>query len=361
MVQSRTLLVTAYSIGVIGAFLQIAGGYWDVSWHNLGMVESFFGPNHVPLYAGVVLVLLVSLYGLFLRFTTFKKSDERNLLTGFHVALVGGALQIIAGPTDAWWHETFGFDPFLFTPTHSLLIAGIILAGFGMAMGSVRLLQAYNAKRLTTGIFPHRWLQFLPILALTALWLDLNTLVYTITDVEGIAYTLQLGQGFVDRYDNISFRLGVILVAATGTLIFFTTKKLLNWRGSVLSVAIISAVVSATANLGFRASILGGSGEGPAIVAFIPLYLAFLIPVLIFDLLLNDTSVNRKMIIAAILISPFASFLDGWNSLGLWMFFRGLIPILIVPIVVAGLLGALAGNRFANILGSSSAGDKPKK
>lgn len=361
MVQSRTLLVTAYSIGVVGAFLQIAGGYWDVSWHNLGMVESFFGPNHVPLYTGVVLVMLVSLYGLLLRFTTFKKSDERNLLTGFHIGLVGGVMQVIAGPSDAWWHETFGFDPFLFTPTHILLIAGIILAGFGMAMGSVRLLQAYNAKRLTTGIFPRRWLQFLPILALTALWLDFNTLVYTITDVEGIAYTFQLGEGFVEQYDKIAFRLGIIFVAATGTLIFFTAKKLLRWRGAVLSVAIISAAVSATANLGFRAWILGGSGDGPAMAAFIPLYLAFLIPVLIFDLLLKETNINRKMIIAAILISPFASFLDGWNSLGLWMFFRGLIPILIIPIFMAGLLGALAGNRFANILGSSSAGEKPKK
>ena len=361
MVQSRTLLVTAYSIGVIGAFLQIAGGYWDVSWHNLGMVESFFGPNHVPLYTGVVLVLLVSLYGLFLRFTTFRNSDERNLLTGFHIGLIGGAMQVIAGPSDAWWHETFGFDPFLFTPTHNLLIAGIILAGFGMTMGSVRLLQAYNAKRITTGIFPLKWLQFLPVLALTALWLDLNTLVYTIMDIEGIAYTLQLGQDFADRYDHITFRLGIILVAATGTLIFFTTKKLLRWRGAVLSVAIVSAVVTATANLGFRASILGGSGDGPAIAAFIPLYLAFLIPVLIFDLFLKDTSVNRKMIIAAILISPFASFLDGWRSLALWMFGRELIPILIVPILVAGLLGALASNRFANMLGSSSYEDKPKK
>lgn len=361
MVQSRTLLVAAYSIGVIGAFMQIAGGYWDVSWHNLELVESFYGPNHIPLYTGVVLVLLVSIYGLFLRLSTFKKSDERDLLTGFHVALVGGAMQVIAGPSDAWWHETFGFDPFLFTPTHILLIAGIILAGLGMTIGSVRLLQAYNAKRILTGIFPRRWLQFLPILALTAFWLDLNTLVYTITDVEGIAYTLQLGQGFVEKYDDLSFRLGIILVAVTGTLIFFTTKNLLNWRGSVLSVAIISAVVTTTANLGFRASILGDSGIGPEIVAFIPIYLAFLIPVLVFDLLLNDTSVNRKMIIAAILISPFASYLDGWNSFGLWMFARPLVPILIVPIFVAGLLGALASNRFASIIRTPVVEDKPKK
>jgi len=76
---------------------------------------------------------------------------------------------------------------------------------------------------------------------------------------------------------------------------------------------------------------------------------------------LNDTSVNRKMIIAAILISPFASFLDGWNSLGLWMFARPSVPILIIPILVAGLLAAIVSNRFAIIIGSSVVKDKPKK
>ena len=355
------MLVTAYSIGVIGAFMQIAGTYWDISWHHLEMVESFFGPNHVPLYFGIVLVLLVSLYGLFLRFTAFRNSDERYLLTGFHVALVGGAMQVIAGPADEWWHVTFGFDAFLFTPTHNLLIAGIILAGFGMAVGSVRLLQAYNAKRLTTGIFPLKWLQFLPILALTALWLDLNTLVYTITDVRGLAYTFQLGESFVEQYGITFFGMGVILLATTGTLIFFTTKKLLRWRGAVLSVAIISATVTATTNLGFRAWVLGGVGDGPAIAAFIPLHFAFLIPVIIFDLLVKDTNITRKMIVAAILISPFASFLDGGHSLGLWTLGRGLIPILIVPIIMAGLLGALSSNKFANRLGSAATRDNKEE
>lgn len=53
----RNLIVPFYSIGVFGALPQIWGGYWDVSWHGLGLVETFFGINHIPLYSGVALVI----------------------------------------------------------------------------------------------------------------------------------------------------------------------------------------------------------------------------------------------------------------------------------------------------------------
>ncbi len=53
----RNLIVPLHSIGVFGALLQIWGGYWDVSWHGLGLVETFFGINHIPLYSGVPMAL----------------------------------------------------------------------------------------------------------------------------------------------------------------------------------------------------------------------------------------------------------------------------------------------------------------
>ncbi len=359
---SRDLLVPTYAIGILGAFIQIAGGYWDVSWHVLRLVETFFTPAHTVLYTGVVLVLVASILGLFMRFRVFTNQDqERHLLTGLLVVALGSGLQLIAAPFDFWWHSNFGFDPFLFTPAHSLLIAGIILNGIGMSLGSVRLLQAYRAGTSLGRFFvTSKWLQLLVVVALTTLWLDLNTLVYLVTDVNGIAYTLHLGNDFVTQTSAMAFAASVTTLAATGTLVFFTAKKMLAWRGAVTSVALLSAGLSATANLGFRAFVLagktiepstyGGVGEGSVISSFIPLYVSFVVPVFLFDVLVKDSQSGWRMILAAALVGPFASFLDGWYALPLWMRFSQLIPTLIVPMIVAGLIAGLSRVRFANVL-----------
>ncbi len=331
--------------------MQIAGGYWDVSWHNLGLVETFLTLPHTILYTGVAMVLIPALFGLTMRFTSFRKSPEKYLLTGFLIALGGGVSQLIAGPFDFWWHQNFGFDPFLFTPSHSLLIVGIALSGFGMSIGSVRLLQAHRANLgLGSFLVSSRWLQALVIMALTALWLDLNSIVYLMMDEEGIAYTFQLGSSFVDQTSSITFATGVILVAIPGTLIFFSAKSILGWRGAVTGIALLSATISATANLGFTASVLAGSGTGPAVAQFIPLYLLFIVPVAIFDFIIKPTQNRPRMIFAAVLVSPFASFLDGWYSVALWAFEIQLVPLLIAPILAVGLAAGLYWTKFTNVL-----------
>ena len=64
---SYDLLVPTYIVGVVGAFLQISGGIWDVSSHIMGIVETFFTVPHLVLYSGVLLCLVASLTGVVLR------------------------------------------------------------------------------------------------------------------------------------------------------------------------------------------------------------------------------------------------------------------------------------------------------
>src|SRR5713101_1586959 len=108
---SYDLLVPTYIVGVVGAFLQISGGIWDVSSHIMGIVETFFTVPHLVLYTGVVLSLVASLTGLALRKSVGARTVEPSLFTGLRVSLVAGALQVVAGPFDVWWHSTYGFDP----------------------------------------------------------------------------------------------------------------------------------------------------------------------------------------------------------------------------------------------------------
>src|SRR3989304_2008642 len=61
-----------YAAGVLGAFLQISGGTWDVASHSLGIPDTFFTPSHSILYAGVGIAALAGLGGIVLRVTAFR-------------------------------------------------------------------------------------------------------------------------------------------------------------------------------------------------------------------------------------------------------------------------------------------------
>src|SRR2546427_11385474 len=163
------MISPVYAVGVAGAFLQIAGAQWDVSAHILGIVETFFPPAHPVLYTGIALVALASFYGLLLRSKTVGNGSlSRSLFIGVSIAAVGSSLQIIAAPIDFWWPSTYAFDPFLFTPAHSLLIIGMILGGVGMSLGSIRLLRAVRAAQNLTN--RRRLVPAIVTLALATVW-----------------------------------------------------------------------------------------------------------------------------------------------------------------------------------------------
>src|SRR2546425_11045274 len=128
-----------YGLGVVGAFLQVAGANWDVSSHILGIVDSFFTPSHLVLYLGILLVLIAGFLGVWFERQTGAKL--KPFFTGFRVAFAGSLIQLVAGPLDLWWHSVYGFDPFLFTPTHSMLIVGLALGGGWAGDWKLRLLQ----------------------------------------------------------------------------------------------------------------------------------------------------------------------------------------------------------------------------
>lgn len=350
------LIVPAYIVGVAGAFLQISGGFWDVSSHIMGIVETFFTIPHLFLYTGIVLSLTASVSGLFIRRAVSRTNGAKSaLLTGLKVSLVGGALQVVAGPFDFWWHSTYGFDPHLFTPSHSLLITGIILTGVGMAISGTRMVQASRAGIPLGRFAPStKWIEGLAIVALTTTWLDLNGLVYLTTDVNGINYTFHFGDPWVQVATPPTFIITEILLSVVGSLILFTTKRTLSWTGAVSAVALLTALVVSTANLGFRAWYLTNStdpkgiAEGTTIASFIPLYLAFLVPVVLFDLVVRNPSA-KWTIVASSLVAPFASYLDGFYSLQLWTLFISLVPVMLVPMLAAGSLAAFYQNRFVNL------------
>jgi hypothetical protein len=44
-----------YFLLSVGLSLQISGSNWDIVWHGVGNVETFFTPPHLVIYSGVAL------------------------------------------------------------------------------------------------------------------------------------------------------------------------------------------------------------------------------------------------------------------------------------------------------------------
>ena len=365
-------LLALYAAGIVGALMQILGGQWDLSWHVLGLVETFFTLPHTVLYSGVVFSLLSSLIALayYRRILLYNRERNRFLLHGFIIALAGSGLQLFAGQFDYWWHDNFGFDPFLFTPSHMPLIIGFFLNGIGMWIGIIYLIS--NEKKKMSNLV-HRessslsrrfkLLQILAVLSLVALWYDLSTLVYLFTDYEGIAYTFQLDTvTFSDQTDTIAFIISTAGTAAIGSIMLIGAKSTLKFRGAATVVAALLIGTSIAFNIGFKAIVLNGSQEGIAFAYFIPLYMSILAPVVLFDILAGKkrllTATQPKtttaaigwLILTAVLLGPVGTFLDSWHSVALWVENSQMLLPWLMPMLTGGFAAGLIWIGFNKTL-----------
>jgi hypothetical protein len=363
-------LLALYAAGIVGALIQILGGQWDLSWHVLGLVETFFTFPHTVLYSGVVFSLLSSLIALayYHRILLFNRERNRFLLHGFIIALAGSGLQLSAGQFDYWWHDNFGFDPFLFTPSHIPLIIGFFLNGIGMWIGITYLIR--NEKKMPnlalgeSSSLSRRFklLQILAVLSLVALWYDLSTLVYLFTDDEGIAYTFKLDiETFAEQADTIAFIISTAGTAAIGSIMLIGAKSTLKFRGAATVVAALLIGTSIAFDIGFKAIVLNGSQEGIAFAYFIPLYMSFLAPVVLFDILAGKkrlltakkpktTTAIGWLILTAVLLGPVGTFLDSWHSVALWIENSQVLLPWLMPMLAGGFAAGLIWIGFNKTL-----------
>jgi len=351
LLKHSNFLLALYAAGITGALIQILGGQWDISWHVLELVETFFTLPHTVLYSGVAFFLLSSLVALAYYRSIRLHNRERNrfLLHGFIIALAGSGLQLFAGQFDYWWHDNFGFGPFLFTPSHLPLIIGFFLNGLVMWIGITYLIR--NEKRMSDLALSQsrprifKWLQILAVLSVVALCYDLSTLVYLFTDDEGIAYTFQLNiETFTERADMIAFIGSVTGTAAIGSIMLIAAKSTLKFRRAASVVAGLLIGTSIAFNIGFKAIVLNGAEEGIAYAYFIPLCISFLAPAVSFDISAGKRLLTAKpkttatgwLILTAALLGPVGIFLDSWQSVVLWIDKDQILLPWIIPMLAGG-------------------------
>jgi hypothetical protein len=139
-------LVPIYIAISVGVALQISGSNWDIIWHGIGNVESFFTPPHSVIYSGVALAIGSIILGVILFSIFEEKKGSRSISPVYFLrlsiilpfplklAVIGSLLQLTAGPFDFWWHNQFGFDGLL-SPPHSVLASGMLMVALGALIG----------------------------------------------------------------------------------------------------------------------------------------------------------------------------------------------------------------------------------
>jgi hypothetical protein len=168
------LLYVAYLIGVLGMV-------WDVEWHADVGPDTFFTAPHLLLYTSMSSVGLISLAVVLLTSKGKSRSASPALTVfkvfrtplPFLVAGVGGALGLVYGLADLWWHTVYGFDVTPTSPPH----VGLSLADLFVGSGAIMAMAAVRWRR------SGRWGLAIMVATVVSSW---TFLLYSVPDVAGL-------------------------------------------------------------------------------------------------------------------------------------------------------------------------------
>jgi hypothetical protein len=106
---------TYFVVGILPILAGISGSYYDLTYHILNTVDSFFQPAHLIIYSSIFGALIIGIV------ITIK--------TGFKSLMIASAILLSFGYGDLLFHNSFGFDSFLSPPHLALISTAIIQAG----------------------------------------------------------------------------------------------------------------------------------------------------------------------------------------------------------------------------------------
>ena len=324
---SLTTRLTIVYFGVsIGIALQIGAANWDIIWHGITDVESFFTPPHTVLYSGVALTIGSIFIGIiqYVRFTETKGGKEKenrqqsqvdksseltttkqslsralegvrqslssssSLLTSFHsliqsllkipypikLVAIGTIIEIFSGGFDSWWHYNFGFDGLL-SPPHLMLTIGMLTAVYGAVIGIYKLLQNNNHNNNNNNNNNKSTLLKISfIVAYAVAWIvSVNTI---------FMFSLPYSKGqYFDFNPNpfaAIFIASVSIPFISGMLFYSATKTLRNVHFRLTFITLAFMIIHSTATI--------ISNNHFAILY--PLYLLNIIPALAADILISS-------------------------------------------------------------------------
>lgn len=277
------LIAVVFILAGIGSILQVSGGNWDITSHLLLKPETFFTPSHSILYTGIFILMVSALMSISL-IRKNKALGQNSIYLPLKLLIVGSSLSLIAGPSDYIWHQIFGVDGFL-SPTHFLLITGMLINSFGSAFGLVRI------SPLVQSLFVSKLTRIFIVIAFVAVWLNLISFVYI--------FALPISNG-----ELFNFNLNPVIES----IIAITFLPVVN---SLITVSIIKTMkqfgyLTLIGTGVFCMTLLTNILPSEVTTEFMPFYLLSALPFFVMDLVLYKiphssffgVNQNSKLVIA---------------------------------------------------------------
>ena len=305
-----TRLTIVYFGVSIGIALQIGAANWDIIWHGITDVESFFTPPHTVLYSGVVLTIGSVFIGIiqYVRLgeingekdrkheqqeaqidkpgeltTTNKSLLSSSFVTSLHyfiqslikipypikLVAIGTIIEIFSGGFDSWWHYNFGFDGLL-SPPHLMLTIGMLTSVYGSLIGIYKLLQINRHSNNSRNIL----LKISFIVTYAVAWIvSVNTI---------FMFSLPYSKGQYFDFNPNPFAaifIASIAIPFVSAMIFYSAAKTLkdvHFRFTFITLAFM--IIHSTA------TIISNSH----FIILYPLYLLNITPALAADILISS-------------------------------------------------------------------------
>jgi hypothetical protein len=264
-------LLWIYFLVSIGVALQVGAANWDIIWHGVVNVESFFTPPHTVLYSGVGLSLIATVAGII--FSTRHHTPIMRPFSAYHkipnplkLIALGCLVEVFSGQFDNWWHTNFGFDGLL-SPPHLMLISGMLLSIIGALIG-MHLYQTHNRFKIIS-----------ELICYGILWMILINLVFM--------FTLPFSDGQYFDFNpspTVALILGLTLPAAFTAIVFYSVQSIsFPFRMTVVAATLITLQSLATiiSNIYFA--------------GLLPLYLLNILIPLSLDIVSIYTKNNNKL------------------------------------------------------------------
>ena len=374
-----------YFLISIGVSLQISGSNWDIVWHGVGNVETFFTPPHSVIYSGVALAIGSVIGGIIQvafkiqqqkKYATWLVQLPSSLPLSLKLAAIGCILQLSAGPFDFLWHTQFGFDGLL-SPPHSVLAVGMLTTALGALIGIYSHCSNHSSSNKINNTSSSSLFSKLSLIVGFAVFLMVAVgmiLMFTLPFSKGQYFDFNPNPlaALVAASVSIPFILGICFFVAARISSFSTGNRIPFILTSIVAVIMtIQSTTTITSNSYFA--------------WLFPVYLLNIIPALVADILMfrysqkkkasslsskvDDTTDNKAKkwcLIASIIVSMFyitlffpwtidvfAGYFQPPNTLRTEQFFVQLLIPIILPCVVpasivSSLLGGLVAQRLIN-------------
>ena len=268
---SSSTLLWIYFLVALGVALQVGAANWDIIWHGVVNVESFFTPPHTVLYSGVGLSLIATVAGIVISIK--QKTYLKNSFAIFHkipdplkLIALGCLVEVFSGQFDNWWHTNFGFDGLL-SPPHLMLISGMLLSIIGALIGT-HLFESYRKFKIMS-----------EMICYGILWLIAINFVFM--------FTLPFSEGQYFDFNpspTAALILGSTLPSIFTAIIFYSLQNLkFPFRMTVATATLMAIQSSATIT------------SNNYFVGLLPLYLLNILTPITLDVISIFTQTNHKV------------------------------------------------------------------